>query len=182
MSVKLGKPVKKIAFLLSVALTSPAWSQDQSGFYIGGDISSFDTEFENLTATGDGTALGIHAGYRYVFDNSVFVEGEFVAATLNGETNTGNTDFENYYGLTVGVGAYFSSNLYGMAFGGFANVNTENATAGSQSDDGTILGVGVGYDFTPQHSLGLRYSRISVDGDFGDVDTDILGVRYSYSF
>ncbi len=173
--------MKKIAVLLSIAFTSPAWSQDLSGFYIGGDISSFVSEFNNSTA-GDGMALGINAGYRHVFDTSVFVEGEVIAAKLDGGTNNGVVDFDNYYGLTVGVGAYFLRNLYGIAFGGFVNVNSENSISGSESDDGTIFGVGIGYDFTPQHSLGLRYSRISFDNDYGDWKTDNLGVRYSYHF
>jgi len=57
--------MSKLVFLMSVPLASPAWSQDHSGFYLGGDVSVFETRYENLTIEGDGTALGIHAGYRY---------------------------------------------------------------------------------------------------------------------
>lgn len=169
------------AILLSIALTSPAWSQE-SGFYIGGDISAFDSDFDNLAVTGDGTAFGLHAGYRHMLDGSFFLEGEVFAAILDGDTNTGNTEFDDYYGLTLGAGTYFTPEFYGLVFGGIAVVGSTNVTTGSESDSGPVLGLGLGYDITPQHSIGLRYSHVSVDGDFGDVDSDIFGIRYSYRF
>jgi hypothetical protein len=174
--------MRKLLILAAILISSPAWSQEQTGFYLGGDIYSFDTKFENLPITADGTALGVHAGYRHSIGKSSFIEGEISAASLNGETNTGKTDFESYYAATVGVGTYFSSSVYGLAFAGIASLNTQNATIGSQRDDGTMLGLGLGYDITPQHSVSLRYFQISVDGDFGDVDSDNVGFRYSYRF
>ncbi|WP_298938543.1 outer membrane beta-barrel protein [uncultured Ruegeria sp.] len=174
--------MSKLVFLMSVTLASPAWSQDHSGFYLGGDVSVFETRYENLTIEGDGTALGIHAGYRYVIDSSVFIEGEGFAATINGGTNDGSIDFESYYGLTIGAGAYLLNNFYGLFFAGIANINSEDVDFGSRKDDGIILGLGVGYDITPEHSVGLRCSIISVDGAFGYIDTDVLAIRYSYHF
>ncbi|WP_299775956.1 outer membrane beta-barrel protein [uncultured Tateyamaria sp.] len=185
--------MRQLAFLLSATLASPAWSQDHSGFYLGGDVSVFESEYENLTTTGDGAALGIHVGYRYTIGNSLFIEGEGFAASINGGTNDGFLDFENYYGLTVGVGTYFTTgtnfsndfhepNFYGLVFAGISNINSDDIDFGSRKDDGTILGLGVGYDITPVHSVGLRYSTISVDGDFGDIDTGVLAIRHSYHF
>ena len=110
------------------------------------------------------------------------MEGEVFVASLNGETDTGNTDFESYYGATVGVGTCFSDTVSALAFAGFSSVRTNNTTTGSTSDDGTVLGMGLGYDIKPQHSVSVRYFRISVDDDIGDVDTDNLGIRYSFRF
>ncbi|WP_299775878.1 outer membrane beta-barrel protein [uncultured Tateyamaria sp.] len=173
--------MRQLVFLLCATLASPAWPQDHSGFYLGGDVSVFETEYENLTTTGDGVALGIHVGYRYAIDNTFFIEGEGFAAATNG----GFLDFENYYGLTVGVGTYFPTgdnfsndfrepNFYELVFAGISNINSDEIDFGSRKDNGTILGLGVGYDITPVHSVGLRYSTISVDGDFGDIDTGVL--------
>ncbi|MFK7875870.1 MAG: outer membrane beta-barrel protein [Paracoccaceae bacterium] len=149
---------------------------------MGGAISSFDTEFENLTITADGNGFGVFAGYRHNLNGSLFIEGELFAASLNGETNTGNTDFDTFVAVTLGVGTYFSETVSGLIFAGVANLKTDNATNGSASDDGTVLGLGINYDFTPQQTAGVRYYRTSGEGTFGDVDTDTLELRYAFRF
>ena len=166
----------------ATVVAAPLAAQDMSGFYFGGDISSFDTEFENLTVTGDGLGYGAHAGYRYAIDQTFFVEGEVFAQILDGETNTGNTEFESYYGLSAGVGAYVAPGVSVMGFAGLAEIQSENTTAGSQSDDGYLAGFSLGYDITPQNTISLRYTRVTLDGTFGDVDADIIGLRYSFRF
>ncbi|MCY4180369.1 MAG: outer membrane beta-barrel protein, partial [Litoreibacter sp.] len=151
--------MKKLLFLACIALTGPAWAQNQNGFYLGADLSTFDTDFENLTVTGDGSGIGLHAGYRYAVDDTFFLEGEVFATALDGDTNTGNTEFKRFVGATLGAGAYVTDTLSGLVFVGIANVRSENVTTGRASDAGTVFGLGIGYDLTPAHSIGLRYSK-----------------------
>ena len=165
-----------------IILASPALSQDASGFYAGVDIQTFDTDFDNLSVTADGTGIGLHAGYRYAFSDTFFAEGEVFASSLNGETSSGNTDFKSLYGLTAGIGTYFTPQFSGMVFAGVAGVETENVATGSDTEDGSIIGIAFGYDITSQDSVSLRFSRISVDGTSGDIDTDAIGIRYSRRF
>lgn len=168
--------------LIFMAAAGTAIAQDTSGFYLGGDLSAFDADFENLTLTGDGTAIGLHAGYRYSLSATTFLEAEVFAADLNGETDTGGTDFENYYGATAGFGAYVADAVSLSVFAGFAAVDSSSAATGDVGDDGSVVGVSAGYDVTPKDTISLRLSRITVDGLFGDIDADVISLRYSRRF
>lgn len=174
--------MNKILLCAACLLATPALSENSTGFYVGGDISSFDVDFTGTAVEGDGNAFGAHFGYRYALSDVTFLEGEAFAATLNGDTNTGNTDFDAYYGLTAGFGAYFTDKAYALVFGGLARSKTDNDFVGSQTGRGHVLGLGIGYDFKENQSIALRFSRATFDGTVDDVDNDVIGVRYSYRF
>ncbi|MBM7069690.1 porin family protein [Actibacterium sp. 188UL27-1] len=173
-------------FILPLAATlaaGPVLAQDLSGFYLGGDLGGFDTEFDGSGDEAEGTAYGVHGGYRYGFSPKLFAEGEVFYSVLDGETDNDAVEFENYYGLSVGLGYYFTPEVYSTAFVGAAQVETDSDANGSSTDDGTIYGVQVGYDLTPVDSLAVRYSRIDVEADdIDDFDTDVFALRYSRRF
>jgi hypothetical protein len=69
-----------------------------------------------------------------------------------------------------------------VGFAGFAAVDSTSPNTGDVGDDGHVIGFGFGYDITPRDSLSLRVSRVTVDGIFGDVDADVISLRYSRRF
>ena len=173
-------------FILPLAASlaaAPALAQDLSGFYLGGDLGGFETEFDGGDLEADGTAYGIHGGYRYGFTPKLFAEGELFYTVLDGDTDDDAVELEGYYGLSVGLGYYFTPEVYSTAFVGAAQVETDSDANGSNTDDGTIYGVQVGYDLTEFDSIAVRYSRIDVDAeDLDDFDTDVFALRYSRRF
>jgi len=169
--------------LIALIACSPAQAQeDQPGPYIGLDSVKFEAEFEKLPLTGDGTGIGLHVGYRHDVDDRFFLEAETFYMNLNGETTSGLTKFNSHYGVTVGGGAYFSERLSGSLFAGFGKSKASNAGFGSETGDNTITGFGLGYDLTPKDSISLRYSRVLIDTSAGDINTDVLVLRYSHRF
>lgn len=174
--------MKKALLFATCLLASPVLAENTSGFYLGGDISTFDVDYEVGSADGHGHAFGAHAGYRYALSDTTFLEGEFFAARLNGNTSTGNTDFESYYGLSAGFGVYFSEKAYGLVFGGLARAKYDNTFSGSATDRGNVIGFGLGYDFKENQSIAVRFSRANFNDPTEDSDADLIGLRYTYRF
>ena len=172
--------MRGILFSAVLLISSPSWAQEYST-YVGITLSNYDTEFDTSGVDGSETEFGIHGGVRYGLQNNAFVEGELFYSIIDGETNSGIVDLESIAGATIGLGTYLNSNIYGLVFGGGANLNYD-APLTSENVSGAIVGVGFGVDITPQHTLGLRYSRIIFDDDVDDFNIDSVGIRYSYNF
>jgi hypothetical protein len=174
--------MKTSIFCAAMAVASPVLAQDTTGFYVGGNISHFDTEFESYSVSGDGSALGIHFGYRHAVTDALFFEGEVAAASLDGATSSGLTNFEHYTAATVGIGGYLTEGFSIVAFAGAASVATHHNVTGRDTDSGAVYGIGLNYDISEHNNFGLRLTKAKLDGDLADVNSDMIGLRFTHRF
>jgi OOP family OmpA-OmpF porin len=157
----------------AIVLSTGALAQKQAtqGFYVGGEVGSFDIDDESDTAF---KILGgyqinrnfaVEAAYGFLFDKEV--QG----------ANFEVTAFE-----VVGVASFPIADklsVYGKL--GFAMWEVEASAFGlSASDDGTDLtfGLGLQYDLTPKLALRGQWQRY----DVSDEDADLFSVGLIYRF
>jgi OOP family OmpA-OmpF porin len=157
-----------VAMLGAAAMTVSAGALAQqprmSGFYLGGDVGSFDIGSE------DDTAFKFLAGYQ--INRTFAVEGAY--SMLFDKQGVEITAWE-----LVGVASFPLANKF-SAFGklGFAMWDADAGIFGS--DDGTDLtfGLGVQYDLTPKFGIRGQWQRY----DVSDEDGDLFSVGVIYKF
>ena len=150
---------KKIAITALLAtLMTPAFAADKTTFYAGVDIGS-----SKINDVSDKkTSFGGFAGYQ--INDNFALEGAY--------RNLGS---ENYYGVKVDVKQTAISLIATMPVGNdfsiFVRVGYNKLTANvayqgskaSDSDSGSLYGVGVSYNWTPTISSRLEFHRPASD-------------------
>lgn len=167
-----------------------AFAQD-SGFFLearGGSASIDEDEFDDTTTAfqiGGGYrwgAFGVEGGYVSFNDFENEIAGLDVNAELDGYTLgiNGKSHFANQWYLSGRLGAFFwdadADTVFCTTPGNCARV--------SGDDDGTdfYAGVGVGYDFSEQFSLGVAYDYFGADAADVTLDTNVLSVTGEVRF
>ena len=177
--------------LSSLVAMPAAFAQDRSGFFIegrGGSASIDEDDFDDNT-----TAFQIGGGYRW---GAFGVEGGYVSFNdfesesqgldINGQLEgwtlgiNGRTNFAEQWYLSGRVGAFFFD----------ADADTvicespSNCARIEVEDDGTdfYAGVGVGYDFTDQFSMGVAYDYFGADAGDSNLDTNVFSVTAELRF
>ena len=181
--------VVSLATLGFLAVPVASQAADTSGFFINGNIgqaSVNENPFDD-----DDTAFGANIGYRWAVAPAALIGieagyidfGSFdatsspsnIKAELQGWNVGANGHFnvsESWY--ISGRGGWFRGDrkFKGDFFPGDVNKNT----------DGWYAGVGFGYDFNPNASIGLNYDYYKADGNHIDLSPDVVSVSAEYRF
>ena len=166
-----------LALLGAVGVADGVAAQD---FYAGAALGSLSTTSGGVD--GDGTTASVFVGYRFPVSGDLYGEVEGTIGAVDGETDTGLTDFDDSLGLSFGLGTYFTEVISGSAHIGYFRLNSTNTTVGALSDTGVSLGLQVGYDVTPKDSIALRFNYYDTSNDFDDGTGRELQLRYSRRF
>ncbi len=166
-------------------------AQDASGFFIEGRVGSASVDEDQFDD--DTTTLQLNGGYRwgnwgieagYVnfddFDDEIGdieiqagIDGFTIG--LNGRTNLGDGPWY----LSGRLGAF----LWDAEADAVVSINNR-PTRVSADTDGTDVyaGVGFGYDFNEQFSVGLAYDYFGAESDRQSLDTNVLSVTAEVRF
>jgi OOP family OmpA-OmpF porin len=149
----------------AVALSTGAMAQQgpTPGFYVGGEVGTFDIEDE------DDTAFKITGGYQ-------------INRTFAAEVSYGNFFDKGGVEITgfelVGVATFPLANKF-SAYGKLGFLMWE-AEGFGQSEDGTDLTFGLGVQYDVTNKLGIRAGWQRYDADDSDADLFSLGVIYRF--
>lgn len=161
-----------------IDLMDAQMSTDWTGGYIGLGLGSTNVGGD---VDGDGTTLGLHAGYNMDLGDFV-VGGELAYNPMDVEFDGGAGDFTS---MTAKVrGGYDMGTVLPYVSLGVQR-GTIDTAGGDLTDTGMVYGVGVDYMLNQSMVLGGELSRASYDdfdGTGADVDTTTLGVRLSMKF
>lgn len=160
-----------VAMLGAAAMTMSAGAmaqQQQTGFYVGGDIGSVDFEDE------DDTGFRISGGYQ--FNRNFAAEVGYVTLFDKGVAGT-NIEVDGFEILAVGKMPLANNfSVYGKV--GFLMWDAK--ASGFGSDDGTDLTFGIGLQYDVSRNLGIRGQWQRYDVDDADADMFSIGVIYRF--
>lgn len=163
-----------VAMFGAAAMTMSAGAiaqQQQSGFYVGGDIGNVDFEDE------DDTGFRVSAGYQF---NRNFAAEVGYVSLFDKRISGANLEVDGFE--LVGVGKMPLANnfsVYGKL--GFLMWDAKASAFGiSDSEDGTDLTYGIGLQYDVSRNFGLRgqWQRYDVD----DADADMFSIGLVYRF
>jgi len=186
------------ALLLTGLFASPLALAQDSGFFLqarGGSAGIDEDLYDDTT-----TAFEIGGGYRwggfglelgYVTFNDFEDDdsGVNISAELDGWTMGGNLRFpfaDQWYFAARGGLFWWSADADTVLCTGTGGANC-NRVGVSDDDMDFYAGVGVGYDFSDQFSVGVAYDYFgaeleSDDGDDANLDTNVLWVTGELRF
>lgn len=193
-----------IAAALAAASTASLADTINGGFFINGNLGQSNYRVSKLDwSDRSDTAEAVRFGYTWYNTVDFGVEGGYVNLGKFGYTTEG-VDYRwseaiKGRGLLLGVnGKYrFAGKWFVSARGGWLrsrvteSVNyeiinyfsglTESSGRNSRSsnDNGWYAGAGVGYDFTPNFSLGVSYDNYHSKAHFGDFNASANVAMYS---
>jgi OOP family OmpA-OmpF porin len=189
-----------IAAALAAASTASFADTINGGFFINGNLgqSNYRVSKQDWTDRND-FAEAVRFGYTWYNTVDFGVEAGYVnLGELGYKVKGGGYYFKDAIegrGLLLGVnGKYrFAGKWYVSARGGWMRSHaTERLSSnypglpgfgGSESfssnDNGWYAGAGVGYDFTPNFSLGVNYDNYHSKATFGDFDASANVAMYS---
>lgn len=176
------------------AQTAPANHHD--GWYLNGNVGR--THLNKGPYNGHDTGYELNTGYRWAVSPSALLGFEV------GYNDLGNVHVKNAFNNDPVV-SYPESELHGWTVGGNGHFNLNpnwylSARAGIYQWKGHGLsnnqnplqrsldktdwysGVGVGYDFSNNFSLGLNYDYFHADKDQVNLSTDMVSVGAEYRF
>ena len=175
-----------VATVLSLAVASPVFADDDTGFYLGASANRLSADQKNVNDVDfedSDTALGLKAGY--MFTDLFGIEGGYLDL---GDYNTRgnsqgvnlNLDADGFYlvgVLNFSVGENWD--LYGK-LGAFSFDSNTSLTGFDKSSTEVYGGLGVEYDFGTWNIFG-EFSKL--DTDTNDLTFDIisLGIKYEFS-
>jgi hypothetical protein len=177
--------ILSVAAILSLAVASPIFADDDTGFYLGASANRLSADQKNVSDVDfedSDTALGLKAGY--MFTDRFGVEGGYLDL---GDYNTRgneqgidlNLDAEGFY--LVGVLNFSVAenwDIYGKLGGFFLDTNTD-LTGFDKSSTELFGGLGVEYDFGKWNIFG-EFSKL--DTDTNDLTFDIISLGVKYEF
>lgn len=179
--------------IVSVVALTPAiaqaqdWTGPYGGITLGGaDIEATVKAVEpNLELEGDGTSVGIFAGYNYQMGNVVY-GGEFDFDGTDYEVADGLVQIDSTLRLKARVGAPIGN---GLAYGVIGAVGaTSNSVVAPLGDfaikDGIGVLYGAGYDMKLSDNLliGSELLFHNFEDDDLEVDVTSLRLRVGYTF
>jgi hypothetical protein len=165
----------------SILVAIPAAAQTADGsFFVGGDIGHAKLDESGLDS---GNLFAVNGGYRWQ------IAPAFKAGVEGGYVQLGDFDADwaggkaKMKGWTLGGNLHynFTPNWYASArLGAFFADLSFSSRYGSYSDDrtGSYGGVGFGYDFSNNASVGLNYTHFRVAGS----DVNALSVNGEWRF
>ncbi|MCV3270568.1 porin family protein [Roseobacter sinensis] len=174
--------MKRMQFLGAIALaTALPFAVQAEGFYLGIQAATFDVS--TGTVDGDGNGIGVLAGYRFQLTSDYYAEAEIGYSKLNGDTETGLSEYDSQTFLDFGVGRYLTDTTSLSVHLGYTEIDFENSGS-DLSSDGAIIGVQLGYDFSPVDTIAIRASYSDTNESTFDQDSDgrVLSVRYVRRF
>jgi OOP family OmpA-OmpF porin len=195
------RPIVLSAALCSAACFAsiPAHAQT-TGFYAGGAVGRLDYNIDTASFSTNSTRITSkdeqHTGWKvfggYQFNNYIGVEASYVdlgkfqiGGTTSGVPFTAKAD-TNGFGLAL-VGTLPLNNKVAFfgKMGGFRSKSKATGSVGnikiadSGHDNGSLVGAGVRYNFTPQFALRVEAERFGL----GDGDSAMfysLGAQYRF--
>jgi OOP family OmpA-OmpF porin/outer membrane immunogenic protein len=188
------------AGLLAAPLAGHA--ADQGGAFVNGSVGR--ASLDKGPFDDDDTGFGANVGYRWAIGDGALIgiEGGYTdlgkySATVPLDATTDARVRSEIKGWNVGVNGHFNvtPNWYLSGRGGFFRADlrsdvllpgtgTEPATVGriDDHDNGWYAGVGFGYDFSNNFSLGLGYDVYRADSHGVDAKPDLASVSAEYRF
>ncbi|WP_299676489.1 outer membrane beta-barrel protein [uncultured Roseobacter sp.] len=174
--------MKELQLLGAAALVAalPLAAQAE-GFYLGVQAATFDVS--TGAVDGDGNGIGVLAGYRFQLTNDYYAEAEIGYSALDGDTETGLSEYDSQTFIDFGVGRYLNETTSISAHLGYIEIDFDNSGTDLTSD-GAVIGVQIGYDLTPVDTIAIRASYSDTNDSTFDEDSDgrILSVRYVRRF
>lgn len=188
--------LRAIALATTGLLAVPILGQaaDTNGFFINGNIGQ--ASLDKGAFDDDDTAFGANIGYRWAVTPAVLIgiEGGYTdLGSFKAQGSISNIKAE-LQGWNIGANGHFnvSENWYISGRGGWFHGDRKikgDFLAGDIDDtnDGWYAGVGFGYDFNPNASIGLNYDYYKIDGDnpagFNlDTSPGVVSVSAEYRF
>lgn len=173
----------------TIAALLPSFAMAEGGNFYGGigvHNSYFVTD-KGINAPERDTnmaSVGGHLGYRYKFDNQVFVAGEaFYLNTDQDETfsNGDSIDVGNQYGAKMNVGYEWDNGISAYGIIGASHLDYKLVLNGDTVDEDAfvpLLGGGLGYRFNPTLSSQLELTTLGDEVNIaGDRDKSIGAVN-----
>ncbi|HVF34126.1 MAG TPA: outer membrane beta-barrel protein [Candidatus Saccharimonadia bacterium] len=185
------KTALSLALAASALVAATAAQAQDTGFFIEGRVGSASIDEDQFDD--DTTAVAFNAGYRW---GGWGIEAGYVTFDdFDGEVD----DIEiqaGVDGFTIGLNGrtnladgpwYLSSRLGAFLWDAEADdvIRINNTPTRIDADtDGTDLyaGIGVGYDFSDQFSLGVAYDYFGVEDDDVTLDTNVISVTGEIRF
>jgi len=187
----MNKKILALALGASALFATPAFAQDPTGFFIDGRLGSASIDEDDFDD--DASAFQINAGYRWggwgieggYIDFGSY-EGEDLGFNIDADIDgwmlgiNGRSSFSNTWYLSGRLGAFFWD---ADADTVICETPTNCATI-SAGADGTdfYAGVGVGYDFNPQWSVGLAYDYFGPEEDDVSLSTNVFSLTTEFRF
>lgn len=180
-----------IALSVFAALLFPALAPAATGFYLDGAVGQASVDDDGIDDNDSSYRIG--AGYRFL-ENFGAEVGYVDLGTMSEEIGAGGAASVEADGLSAGVAAklplYDTNNgFYLSARGGMlwwdatgrARVGTTTVSFNEESED-FYFGVGGGYDFNEQFSVGVAFDRYQLGENDTDVEYDLLSVNGEVRF
>lgn len=182
------------AGLATVPAISHAADGDNGGFFVNGNVGR--SELNKGIYDDTDTGYGLNLGYRWALSPSVAlgVEGGY---TDLGNFNTSSAydglgiDNAKVHGWTAGVNGHFNitPQWYFSARGGYFRGDVKGAYLAdttpvfvNDTSDKYYAGVGFGYDFSTNASIGLNYDYYKTDSNALSLDPNLISVSAEYRF
>ena len=193
------KPTATIAALISLALASAAFAQEQtevSGFYLGAGAGQFNAKIDDVDDVDetvdawdeDDTAYKIFAGYRMnrflAFELDYINLGEPSGAVVPGRNVDASVDgFAPFVVGTLPLGPYFE--VFGRAGYYFYDATRgvedtlDNRVEFDEESEDIVYGAGIGANLGEKLNLRFEYEKYDLEGLD---DTDALWLNAAWRF
>ncbi len=193
------KTLIALAFAAAGLVAIPAFAQSaptNGGFFVNGNVGR--TSIDNGPYDGHDTGYAINGGYRWSLNPNVALGVE------GGYNDLGNIHVKNLFnsndviqkgksqlhGWTAGVNGHFNitPNWYVSGRGGIyswsghGTSNDANPVRKGLDDTSWYAGVGAGYDFTNNVSVGINYDYYDAKKHNIDLSTDMVSLSAEYRF
>jgi len=192
------KTLIALALVAAGMAAAPAFAQDANsagGWFINGNVGR--TSVDKDRYDGHDTGYALNGGYRWT------VTPWAALGVEAGYNDLGNINAKNFFngdrvvdrrkselhGWTAGVNGHFNvdpkwyisgrAGIYGWKGHGVSN---DDVTRRDLDKTSWYAGVGVGYDFTPNWSLGINYDHYDAKKDGLDLSTNMTSVSAEYRF
>lgn len=166
------------------------------GWFVNGNVGR--TSIDHGAYNDSDTGYGINGGYRWALSPSVALGAEV------GYNDLGNIHAKNIFnsdpviadnksqlhGWTVGANArldmtpnwYLSGRAGLYSWTGHGMNNDVNPIRKSLDDNSWYAGAGIGYNITPQLSVGVNYDYFDASKDHVNLSTDMVSASAEYRF
>lgn len=182
-----------VALATAGVLAAPSvFAQDstQQGWYVGANAGYAHVN-KGVYDDGD-VAGGVKGGYRFGLDSKTSLGVELGYQYLGQVDASGHNGLSSskLRGTTLGLDLRYNFNprWYGEVRGGAFYAQGQGLTRGANPQFREFekvnyyAGAGVGYNITPQWSVGLNYDRYQAKGNQVRLDTDAYTVSAEYRF